>query len=302
MSAKGGEPTRLPGRSRFVTALESAAPTVSVELRPPRSGLTRGGAMDMWIDLSHSIRRIVALGGHLMLTDSAVGQEEEENLQHLAANLAGEVDARRIVPFLTCKHPLDYCLRYGERARARGLEALTVVGGDETGPPRCLPHAYQLRSRIRSRVSDLALGGWLNPHADPERQAGFVLDPGFHADYLLTQVVSHHDLPAVEAWLRTAEREGIALPTSFGVFYYRNGKRDSLERLSRFFPVPVDAVASAFEGGATPEGHCARTIVELRKAGVRDVYVCNLGARHGATLYDRILREVETLSGSARTG
>lgn len=299
VSAEGGSPPGGTGRSRFVAELESAGPTVSVELRPPRSGLARGGAMDMWIDLSHSIRRIVALGGHLMLTDSAVGQEEEENLQHLAANLAGEVDARRIVPFLTCKHPLEYCLRYGERARARGLESLTVVGGDETGPPRCLPHAYLLRKRIRAHVPDLSLGGWLNPHADPERQAGFVLDAAFQADYLLTQIVSHHDLPAVEGWLRAAEREGIELPTSFGVFYYRNGKRDSLERLSRFFPVPVKAVASAFEDGATPEGHCAQTIIALRRVGARNVYVCNLGARHAATLYDRILREVDALSGSA---
>lgn len=254
--------------------------------------------MDMWIDLSHSIRRVVALGGHLMLTDSAVGQEEEENLQHLAANLAGEVDARRIVPFLTCKHPFEYCLRYGGRARALGLEALTVVGGDDTtGPERCLPHAYLLRKRIRARIGDLALGGWLNPHADPARQAGFVLDPGFEADYLLTQVVSHHDLLAVEAWLAVSEANGIHLPTSFGVFYYRNGKRSSLERLSRFFPVPVDAVAEAFEAGVTPEAHCARSIVSLRELGVRNVYICNLGARHAGTLYDRILREVATLTG-----
>ena len=78
---------------------------MTVELRPPRSGLTRGGAMDMWIDLSHAIRGLAVRDAFLMLTDSAVGEEEEENLQHLTANLANEVEPWRVVPFLTCLHP-----------------------------------------------------------------------------------------------------------------------------------------------------------------------------------------------------
>ncbi|MDX1577962.1 MAG: hypothetical protein R3266_05735, partial [Gemmatimonadota bacterium] len=274
----------------------SEAPLVAVELRPPRSGLTGAGAMDMWIALSYSIRRIVDRDAFLMLTDSAIGQEEEENLQHLAANLAGEVDPWRIVPFLTCKHPLEYCLRYGDRARARGLETLTVVGGDAGGgPPRCLPHAHELRERLRGRTPELALGGWVNPHRSAEEQLGYALDPRFEADYYLTQVVSHHDLDLVERWLRATSEGGLELPWAAGVFFYRNGRRATLERLSGYFPVPVDAVASEFEAGTTPERHCARTIVELRRLGVPNVYVCNLGARHGATRYDAILSEVEAL-------
>lgn len=288
--------SRPPPGGAFLAGLESDIPQVHVELRPPRSGLTRSGAMDMWIDLSHSIRRLAASHASLFLTDSAVGDEEEENLQHLATNLAGEIEPDRIVPFLTCKHPLDYCLVYADRARARGLDALTVVGGDRGGPPRCVAHASLLRGEIRARMPDLSLGGWVNPHADIDAQADYVSDPNFGADYLLTQVVSHHDLPAVESWLETARRRAIELPTAFGVFFYRNGRREGLRRLSSFFPVPVEDVAREFEAGVTPEEHCARSIVALRSLGIRHTYVCNLGAHAAARRYEEILAEVERLS------
>ena len=284
------------GQGTFLDLLRRPTGVVSVELRPPRSGLTRGGAMDTWIDLSNSIRRLATHDAPLFLTDSAVGMEEEENLQHLAANLAGEIDPRLIVPFLTCKHSLEYCLVYARRARARGLEALTVVGGDPGGPPRCLPHAYLLRREIRATVPDLVLGGWVNPNADSDVQADFVGHPEFEADYLLTQVVSHHDLGAVESWLRASEARGIDVPTAFGVFYYRNGRRESLERLARHFPVPVDAVAEAFAGGMTAQEHCARSILGLRSVGVNGIYLCNLGARAAGQRFDQVMQEVRRLS------
>jgi len=289
-------PPEARASASFLEALASETPLLGVELRPPRSGLTRGGAMETWIDLSHTIRRLASRSAPLLLTDSAVGEEEEENLQHLTANVAGEIDPRRVVPFLTCKHRLEHCLVYAERARARGLRALTVVGGDAGGPARCLPHAYLLRAEIRRRVPSLSLGGWLNPHADADTQAEYVASPDFEADYLLSQVVSHHDIAAVERWLRASEAADLRLPTAFGVFFYRNGRLDTLRRLSSFFPVPVDAVAAAFERGITAEEHCARSIVALRRLGARHAYVCNLGARDAAHRYERILAEVERLS------
>ena len=256
--------------------------------------------MDMWIDLSHAIRGVAARDAFLMLTDSAVGEEEEENLQHLTANLATEVEPWRVVPFLTCLHPLDYCLRYGDRARARGVESLTVTGGDRVrGADRCVPHGYMLRRQLRERAKGLSLGGWVNLHRPVAEQIGFATDPGFEADYYLTQVVSHHDLPRVERWLAGAEREDLEIPGSFGVFYYRNGRRTVLERLSRFFPVPVEAVASAFEAGVTPERHCAETIVALRRQGAAHVYLCNLAPQRAATQFDRIMAEVAALEAGA---
>ncbi len=273
---------------------------MTVELRPPRSGLTRGGAMDMWIDLSHAIRGLAARDAFLMLTDSAVGEEEEENLQHLTANLANEVDPWRVVPFLTCLHPLDYCLRYVDRARARGVESVTVTGGDRVrGARRCVPHGYQLRQRFRERARDLTLGGWVNLHRPITEQIGFATDPEYEADYYLTQVVSHHDLARAERWLESAHQEGLAIPGSFGVFYYRNGRRSVLERLSRFFPVPVGGVAAAFASGVTAERHCAETIVALRRLGLAHVYLCNLAPHHAATQFDRIMTEVAALEAGA---
>lgn len=282
--------------SRFVERLRGDEPTMTVELRPPRSGLSRGGAMDMWIDLSHAIRGLAARDAFLMLTDSAVGEEEEENLQHLTANLANEVEPWRVVPFLTCLHPLDYCLRYGDRARARGVESLTVTGGDRVrGVDRCVPHGYMLRQRLRERAKELSLGGWVNLHRPVAEQIGFATAPEFQSDYYLTQVVSHHDLAQAERWLEGAEREGLEIPGSFGVFYYRNGRRTVLERLSRFFPVPVEAVASAFEAGVTPERHCAETIVALRRLGAAHAYLCNLAPHTAATRFDRIMAEVAAI-------
>lgn len=286
----------MPIPNRFLARLRSNKPLVGVELRPPRSDLTRSGAMDSWIDLSHSIRRVVSSDTFLMLTDNTVGQEEEENLQHLTVNLAGEVDPWRVIPFLTTKHSLEYCLLYGDRAQIGGFDALTVVGGDALGAPRCVPHSCELRKHLRERIPDMALGGWVNPHRPVEEQIEFVTDPNFEADYYLTQVVSQHDLGKVERWLRATDDADLDIPGAFGVFFYRNGRRETLEHLSSFFPVPIDAVAAEFESGKSPVEHCARDIIALRKLGARHIYLCNLGAHRAGTLFEQILAEVETKS------
>ena len=60
------------------------------------------------------------------------------------------------MPFLTCKHPLEYCLAYADRAQQHGFEALVVLGGDKSvGPPRCVEHAWQLREQIRQHQPGL---------------------------------------------------------------------------------------------------------------------------------------------------
>lgn len=282
----------------FVERLRDPKPLVTVELRPPRSGLVAGPAMDTWINLERAARALGRRETFVLLTDGAVGDREEENLRHLAANLTtGGPDAGRLVPFLTCKHSLEYCLLFADRARRHGVEALTVVGGDTAdGVERCLPHSYLLRQRIRQRRPDLALGGWVNPHRDPSTQADYVEASEFAADYYLTQVVSHHDRSVIEAWLAEADRRGIDLPSAWGVFYYRNGNPESLRRLARYFHVPVAEIAREFAAGATPAEVCARSIVALRELGVRNVYVCNLGARKAARRLDAVLRAVAALS------
>lgn len=280
--------------ARLLRRLRSPEPLVSVELRPPSARLVGSESMDAWIDLHHAIERLVRWDTWVFLTDRAVGSAEEENLEHAAASLIGDVDPARVVPFLTCKHSLEYCLLYAERAAARGLEALTVLGGDRSvGPPRCLPHAYQLRQRIRERVPGLTLGGWANPHRPAEEQVGYITRGDFTADFYLTQVVSHHGMDAVESFLDEAESQGVDVPGVFGVFFYRSANPDTLTRLGEFFPVPAEGLVREFEAGATPEEICARSIRALRDAGADKVYVSNLGGRRAGERYRRILDVVE---------
>ncbi len=87
--------------------------------------------MDAWIDTYHAVRRLTKQGTYVFLTDGAVGADEEDNLRHLVLNLGQDVPRDHIVPFLTSKHPLDYCLSYVERAHQNGFTALVVLGGDK---------------------------------------------------------------------------------------------------------------------------------------------------------------------------
>lgn len=270
--------------------LREDRPLAAVELRPPRTGLSRAETMELWIDMYHSIQRLARRDTIMFLTDNAVGLSEEENLAHLTANLAGDVDPSRIIPFLTSKHSIEYCLMHAARAASHGFEALTVLGGDHTaGPPRCVPHARELRQLIRRRVPKLDLGGWANPHRPPAEQVDFLLDERFQAEFYLTQVVSHHSIRAVKQFLAEASRRGVPYPGVFGVFLYRSANAETLARLGDFFPVPAAELTREFDAGLTPEEICAKTIRALREVGAGRVYLSNLGFRGVETRYRRIM-------------
>ena len=239
--------------------------------------LFRSEGMDAWIDTYHAVRRLTREGTIVFLTDSAVGTPEEDNLRHLVTNLGPDAPRDRIVPFLTSKHPLDYCLSYADRAAQQRFPALVVLGGDQhVGTPRCVEHAWQLRAAIRERQPDLVLGGWANPHADPAWQADLLAGPAFTGEFYLTQIVSHHHAAAVERFVRETERRGVGAPGVFGVFYYRSANPKTLEMLSEFLPVPIDGLKDDFALGLTPAAVCARTIRTLMDAGARRFYVSNL--------------------------
>lgn len=280
-------------QSALLDRLHGAQPLVAVELRPPRTGLPPSQSMDTWIDMYHAVRRLEGWDTVLFLTDNAVGQSEEENLWHLTANLAGEVDTTRVVPFLTAKHSLQYCLMYAARAASHGFEALTVLGGDRTvGPPRCVEYAYLLREMIRERVPGLRLGGWANPHRDAAQQVNFLMQTRFTGEFYLTQVVSHHTIRAVERFVEEARQRGVSSPGLFGVFLYRSANPRTFAALQRFFPVPAEALTREFAAGAAPEEICARTIRALRDVGVDKVYVSNLGYRRPDERYRRVIEAV----------
>jgi hypothetical protein len=276
--------------SAVVERLRQDHPLVAVELRPPRIGLSSAESMELWIDMYHSIQRLARRDTIIFLTDNAVGLSEEENLAHLTANLAGDLDPRRIVPFLTSKHSIEYCLMHASRAASHGFQALTVLGGDHTaGPPRCVPHARELRGLIRGRVPQLDLGGWASPHRPAEEQIGYALDDRFEAEFFLTQVVSHHSIRAVERFLEEARRRGVSQPGVFGVFLYRSANPRTLSRLADFFPVPAAELTREFESGLTPEEICAKSVRLLREVGADKVYLSNLGVQQVEARYRRVM-------------
>jgi hypothetical protein len=270
--------------------LRSGRPVIAAELRPPRAELETSASMDAWIDTYHAVRSLTRAGTFVFLTDSAVGSKEEDNLRHLVINLGSDVPRSGVVPFLTCKHPLEYCLAYADRAQVHGFDALVVLGGDKSvGAPRCLEHAWELRKQIRERVPQLSLGGWANPHATACAQVGHLLAEQATAEFYLTQIVSHHSLAAVEAFLGEADRRGLAMPGMFGVFYYRSANARTLDALGGFLPVPARELTQEFATGATPEEICARSIRALTGAGVRHFYISNLPVNRAAHTLQRIL-------------
>ena len=274
----------------LITQLASGASVFGAELRPPRAELATTEGMDAWIDTYHAVRGLTRQGTFVFLTDSAVGAQEEDNLRHLVTNLGQDVPRSRVVPFLTAKHSLDYCVSYAERARQHGFPALVVLGGDKTvGTPRSVEHAWQLRQLLRERDATLTLGGWANPHADPGRQVDFLVAPNFNAEFFLTQVVSHHELDAVSRFLDAASRRKLALPGLFGVFYYRSANPKTLHALKGFLPVPIEGLTREFAEGATPEEICARTIRALLAVGARHFYISNLPPARAQSVLTSIL-------------
>jgi 5,10-methylenetetrahydrofolate reductase len=284
------EPTTLPS---IVERLRTEPSVIAAELRPPRAELETRASMDAWIDTYHAVRSLTREGTPVFLTDSAVGLKEEDNLRHLVSNLGTEVSRRGVVPFLTCKHPLEYCTAYADRAVQHGFQAVVVLGGDKSvGPPRCVEHAWQLRQEIRKHQPQLLLGGWANPHADTVRQIGHLLEEHATAEFYLTQIVSHHSRDRVRDFVAEAGRRGLAIPGVFGVFYYRSANARTLDALESFLPVPVRQLTAEFATGATADEICARTIRALREAGARHFYISNLPLQRAARTLSSILAKV----------
>jgi hypothetical protein len=279
--------------STLLETLRGDRPVIAAELRPPRAELDAQRGMDAWIDTYHAVRGLSRQGTFVFVTDSAVGSREEDTLRHLLTNIGADAPRSHVVPFLTAKHPLDYCLSYAERAAQHDLGSLVVLGGDRhVGPPRCVEHAWELRQAIRARQPALVLGGWANPHADATRQVDYLFDARFNAEFFLTQIVSHHDRASVERFAGEMARRGVTTPGLFGVFYYRSANLRTLEGLRRFLPVPVEDLLAEFSSGASPEDVCARSIRSLADAGARHFYISNLPVTRARLTLQRILERV----------
>ena len=174
-----------------------------------------------------------------------------------------------------------------------GFPALVVLGGDKTvGVPRSVEHAWQLRQMLRRRTPGLTLGGWANPHGDPDRQADYLAAAEFSAEFYLTQIVSHHHAWQVERFVSTIKRRGITLPAVFGVFFYRSANQRTLELLRSFLPVPAEELAREFAAGDSSIDVCVRTIRTLMDAGAAHFYISNLPAGRAQTVLAGVLEKV----------
>jgi hypothetical protein len=283
----------------LLQSLRSENPVIAAELRPPRAELEAAASRDAWIDTYHAVRGLTRAGTFVFITDSAVGLREEDNLRHLVINLGSDVARSGVVPFLTCKHPLEYCLAYADRAQQQGFDSLVVLGGDKNvGPPRCVDHAWQLRQLIRRHQPGLTLGGWANPHADCARQVTHLLEGDVSAEFYLTQIVSHHSRASVAAFLDEASRRGLTMPGIFGLFYYRSANPRTLAALRGFLPVPVEELTREFGEGTSAEEIGARSLRALHDAGARHFYVSNLPIGRAASTLEKIVR----LAGLQETG
>ncbi len=284
----------MSGVLSLLGALQSRSGIIAAELRPPRAELDSYEGMDAWIDMYHAVRTLTRQDNAVFLTDSAVGTQEENNLRHLVNNLGRDVPHERVVPFLTSKHSLEFCLSYAEQAWQHGFAALVVLGGDRTvGRARCVEHAWELRRAIRAREPRLTLGGWANPYADAARQADYIADVRFTAEFYLTQVVNHLEIAPVVRFVDETHRRGLDhVPGVFGVFYYRSANLKTLSALRQFLPVPVEALAAEFAAGATSIDICARTLRALMDLGIRHFYISNLPASRASSTLNAILERI----------
>lgn len=279
------------GRFRFRERLADPRPLVAVELRPPRRDLEGIRAMDAWIDVYHGVQKLSAEDTVVFLTDNAVGTGEEENVTHLVRNLGAAVERQKVVPFLTLKHPLNYCLTFAQRVQREGFPALVVLGGDpHDGIPRCLPRSWDMRAMIRREHPGLLLGGWANPHRDPEGQVDLLLRNAENLDFVLTQVVSHHQLDGARRLLDAAGRCGFDRPIFAGLFFYRSAREKTLRELGRYIPVPVDELRRDFgERRLSAEDVAAATLEGLARTGFTRFYISNLETSRASGRRGRLL-------------
>lgn len=268
---------------------------LNVEMCPPRMDLPIEQSVEAWIDSNHLMRKVTSLGRFVFMTDGAIGRREEPNLRHVTINLGAEADRSQIIPILTTKHSLEYCLEFAERSYSLGFTSMVVLGGDKSdNEPRCVEHAYELRRLIRQSVPGITLGGWASPHGG-RRQVEYIMEPEYSADFYLGQISSHHQTRALDEFLNETAKLGVTIPGIFGVFYYRSASPKTLGMLSRFFPVPVQDLKRDFDANRSPDEICALSIHALLNRGVKNVYISNLPMATATQSLSRIEARVEEM-------
>ena len=181
------------------------------ELRPPRAELEAAASMDAWIDTYHAVRSLTRHGTYVFLTDSAVGLEggrqpapprDQPRHRRAAVERRAVPDVASIRWTTAWRMPTARTSTGSTRSSSSAATRASARHDASSTPGSCA-------SRSAVAGPDLALGGWANPHADPQTQVGHLLDEHVTAEFYLTQIVSHHSRPEVERFLEEAGRRGL---------------------------------------------------------------------------------------------
>ena len=199
--------------STLLQDLQAESSVITAELRPrapssppPRAwmrGLTRSRGQEpdpgQHVRLSHRQRR------------RTQGRRQPQTSRHQPRN---DVPRARIAPFLTTKHPLEYCLAYADRASQHGFESLSCSAATRASVRRgasSMPGSFASTSApsagSRTRWLGQPARGSLGASRSPPRRARDrrVLSD---ADRL------HYSRPQVERFLDEAGRRSLTLPGS----------------------------------------------------------------------------------------
>ena len=166
-----------------------------------------------------------------------------------------------------------------------------MLGGDTSVGPATLRRAWvALRQAIRRRQPELELGGWVNPHKNPRLQVEYLLESTATADFFLTQVVSHHDLGALESFLYEARRQDLTVPGTV-----RDLLLPERQPSDPRYPGSVPAgsppgLTEDFAGGATAPEVCGLTVRALWNLGIHNIYISNLPVYGAPAVLKEVLR------------
>jgi hypothetical protein len=120
----------------------------------------------------------------------------------------------------------------------------------------------------------------------------FIREDSFHAEFYLTQIVSHLNIAPVERFVRETQQRAVEKPGIFGIFFYRSANPRTLDTLRHFLPVPIEGLTREFDGGSTPIDVCARTLRAMIDVGARHFYISNLPLHGAAATLSEILDRV----------
>ena len=178
-----------------------------------------------------------------MITDSAVGAQEENNLRHLVANLGAEAAQRPRRAVSDLQALARVLPRLRRPGRAPQLLVARRARRRQAPRPAALRRACVAAARstsARGTLSSSWAAGPIRRRRRPRRSISCSIADA-NADFYLTQIVSHHQARARRRRFSTkARRRGLTMPASSACSTIAARSRRRWRRCRQFLPVPVE--------------------------------------------------------------